>query len=102
MTTNESQDVALMRRVESISSGVFDNQRAIERNHKQNRTEHDEIMALLKEIHEATFGNGKPEHGLRYRIAWQERWTRFITLGVIVNSILNLIIVLIIAYHLVT
>ena len=33
----------------------------------------EEIRVMVKEIHQAVYGNGKPEQGLRFRVAWLER-----------------------------
>jgi len=102
MPTDDKDFFVLKRQVDSIASGVFDNQRAIERNNEQNQEERREIMALLKEIHVAVFGNGKANESLVYRVTWTERVTKYLILFAIVNTVVNLIIVFIILNHLTT
>ena len=46
---------------------------AIADGHWHNQQKLDELTEMVKDIHRATYGNGEPERGLRYRMSWTEQ-----------------------------
>lgn len=85
--------------MQSIADGVFTNQKAIERNHADNQKSFKQMYRMTTEIHQAVFGNGDPERGLRYRVSWQERMTRILILAALANTIMTFIVGIIVIYH---
>ena len=54
--------LAMSAELRQIRQAIDEQTRAVEQNTK-----------MLRDIHEAVFGNGNPEHGLRFRVRWLEK-----------------------------
>jgi len=98
--TAENDVAAIRRQVDSIASGVWDNSRAIERNFEANAKEQAKLGVMLKQLHEAIFGNGEPRQGLLYRQTWTEFILKIILLGLILNIVLTTLLGVILFFHL--
>lgn len=92
-------EASLQRQVASIADGVFNNQRAIERNHKESREESAEMLAVLMEIKRAVYGNGKPQDGLSYRVAWLERLIVLLIIAAVIELAALIVMAVILANH---
>jgi len=82
---------------------------AIADRHWHNEEKLDNLTEMVKDIHLATYGNGEPERGLKYRMAWTERHITTLdrhvkmTLAMVAaNTLLALIIGLALVVHLAT
>lgn len=80
---------------------------AIADGHWHNQQKLDDLTEMVKDIHRATYGNGEPERGLKYRMSWTERHIstldkhiKMTLAAVIVNAALALMIGLALIIHL--
>ena len=101
-------DYSFKRSLDLMNDKIDDNTRAIERNYSQNEEAHTEIMDLLRDIRVAVYGNGEPELGIRYRVAWLERTTRIDNMLIrlmaviaAINLVATVLLGILIFYHVV-
>lgn len=95
-----ADDYGRMRQLEAMNEAIDSNRRIIGEMAETRKADHAEIMVTLAELREAMYGNGMPEHGIRYRVSWSERLLKILLIAVGAELVVLLIVAIMLISHL--